>query len=99
MEAAREKQATAERNAREQRRLNRRLKVLVAVATVIALAAAAGVVGIYFDEKPRPSKKSQRPRRSLRKRRPCWPGDVDGNDVQAFMSCLMRIVRSTMTGL
>jgi WD40 repeat protein len=82
LEAARDKQAAAEHFAREQRRLNRRLKVLVAVATVIAIAAAAGAVEIYREN----SKANAE--RMFSQAQAMLAGDVDGNDVQAFHELL-----------
>jgi WD40 repeat protein len=82
LEAAREKQQTAEHYAREQRRLNRRLRALVAVATVIAIAAAAGAVGIYREsQKAKAEKKFSQAAAML-------AGDVDGSDIQAFHELL-----------
>jgi WD40 repeat protein len=82
LEAAREKQETAEHYAREQRRLNRRLKGLVAVATVIAIAAAGGAVGIYREsQKAKAEKKFSQAAAML-------AGDVDGSDIQAFHELL-----------
>jgi WD40 repeat protein len=82
LEAARDKQASAEHYAREQRRLNRRLKALVAVATVIALAAAGGAVGIYREsQKAKAEEKFSDAAAML-------AGDVDGNDAQAFKELL-----------
>jgi WD40 repeat protein len=72
----------AQRHAREQRRLNRRLKVLVAVATVIALAAAAGAVETY-----RESKKANA-ERMFSQAQAMLAGERDGNDVQAFHELL-----------
>jgi len=89
LEAARDKQATAERNAREQRRLNRRLKVLVALASVIALAAAAGVVGIYFENrKAAAENRKATAEKEFAQAEGMLAGDVDGNDVQAFRKLL-----------
>jgi WD40 repeat protein len=82
LDAARERQATAEHYAREQRRLNRRLKALVAVASVIAIAAAAGVIGIYFENRKANAEKQFAHAQAM------LAGDVDGNDVQAFHELL-----------
>jgi WD40 repeat protein len=82
LEAAREKQATAEHYAREQRRLNRRLKALVAVASVIAIAAAAGVVATYRENRKVTAEKHFTHAQAI------LAGDIDGNDVQAFNELL-----------
>jgi WD40 repeat protein len=82
LEALRDKQATAERFFREQRRSNRRLKVLVAVASVIAIAAAAGAVGIYRESKKANAEKKFSQAAAM------LAGERDGNDVQAFHELL-----------
>jgi WD40 repeat protein len=82
LEAARDKQATAERYAREQRRLNRRLKALVAVATVVAIAAAGGAFEVYREGKKANAEKKFSQAAAM------LAGDVDGSDIQAFHELL-----------
>ena len=82
LEAAREKQATAEHYAREQRRLNRRLKALVAVASVIAIAAAAGAVEIYLENRKVTAEKESAHAQAI------LAGETDGDDDQAFHELL-----------
>ena len=82
MEAAREKQATAEQYAREQRRLNRRLKALVAVAS-----CDRGRRGSPSHLEL--SRASRRPTpREVRQAQAMLAGEVDGKDVQAFHELL-----------
>ena len=82
LEAAREKQATAEQHARVQRRLNRRLKALVAVATVIAIVAAVAFVWAFS------SQRKARAEGRFTHAQAILSGEVDGNDVQAFHELL-----------
>jgi WD40 repeat protein len=82
LQAAREKQATAEQHAREQRRLNRRLKALVAVASVIAIVAAVGFILALFSKKQATAEGKFAHAQAILAR------TVDGNDVQAFQELL-----------
>jgi WD40 repeat protein len=82
LEAAREKQATAEHYAREQRRLNRRLKALVAVASVVAVVAAVLSIWAYH------SRQQAKAEGLFAHAQAILAGEVDGNDVQAFQELL-----------
>jgi WD40 repeat protein len=82
LEAAREKQATAEQHARVQRRLNRRLKALVAVASVVAIVAAVLSIWAYH------SRQQARAEGLFAHAQEILTGEVDGNDVQAFRELL-----------
>jgi WD40 repeat protein len=82
LEAARDKQATAEHYAREQRRLNRRLKVLVAVASVIAIAAAALFVNSFV------ANRKANAERQFAQAQAILAGERDGSDVRAFNELL-----------
>jgi WD40 repeat protein len=82
LEAARDKQATAERYAREQRRLNRRLKALVAVATVVAIAAAGGAFEVYREGKKANAEKKFSQAAAM------LAGEVEGTDEEAFKELL-----------
>ena len=79
LEAAREKQATAERHALDQRRSNRRLKALVAVAVIITLFA----VGAFNSRAS-----SRRAEQQFAHAQAMLAGQVDGDDVQAFHELL-----------
>jgi WD40 repeat protein len=82
LEAARDKQASAEHYAREQRRLNRRLKALVAVASAIAIAAAALLVKVNNANERTVAE------RQFAHAQAILSGQADGNDVQAFHELL-----------
>lgn len=82
LEAAREKQATAEQHTREQRRLNRRLKALVAVASVVAIVAAVLSIWAYH------SRQQAKAEGLFAHAQEILTGEVDGNDVQAFQELL-----------
>ena len=72
---------TAQRHAREQRRLNRRLTALVALGIVLALVVA-GALGIYREDRKANAE------RMFSQATGMLAGDVDGNDVQAFHELL-----------
>jgi WD40 repeat protein len=82
LEAAREKQATAEQHARQQRRLNRRLKALVAVASVVAIVAAVLSIWAYH------SRQQAKAEGLFAHAQAILAGEVDGTDVQAFQELL-----------
>jgi WD40 repeat protein len=78
LDAAREKQATAERNARTQRRLNRLLIALVAVAVVVALAAVSGFRNASNSQKHAAAEKKVAHAQAI------LAGGADGDDATAF---------------
>jgi len=82
LEAAREKQATAEQHARAQRRLNRLLVVLAAVAVVVALVAVVSMVNSHR------AKLRAKAEEHYTHAQAVLAGDVEGDDVQAFKELL-----------